>query len=56
MEKKQNGYIKQGKKENPPEFLKIFMKIENLTEEEMKYIAMIGLKFDLMKKKRKMTA
>ena len=39
--------------EKPPEWLKIFMKIKNLTDEEKKYIAMIGFKFDDMIEQRK---
>ena len=45
--------FEKSKREKPPEWLKVMLQIENLTDEEMRYIALMGLKFDSMIKDRK---
>lgn len=45
--------IEKKQRSNPPEWLKLFMKIKNLTEEEKTYLAMVGLKLDQMIENRK---
>lgn len=45
--------IQKKKREETPDWLKLFMSLKNLNDEEKKYIAMMGCKFDQMLEQRK---